>query len=84
MELDFPRKVLTIEPILDFDLDIFSSWIKKLHDTGDLLYVYIGFNSKPKQVTLPEPSEEKVRKLINNMREHGIEVRGKELRNIIL
>jgi hypothetical protein len=84
IELDFPRKVLTIEPILDFDLDIFSSWIKKLHDTGDLIHVYIGFNSKTRFVTLPDPSEEKVRKLIDNMKEYGIKIRGKDLRNIIL
>ena len=82
--LDFSRKVLTIEPILDFDLDVFTDWIYKLHETDDLIYVWIGFNSKKKQVNLPEPSEEKVRNFIYNLREYGIEVRGKELRNIRL
>ena len=76
--------MLTIEPILDFDLEIFSDWIRKLHDTGDLLYVWIGFNSKTRFVTLPEPSEEKVRKLIANLKEYSIEVRGKDLRGITL
>jgi len=81
-ELEFSRKVLTIEPILDFDLDVFTDWIYKLHDTDDLMYVWIGFNSKSSQVMLPEPSETKVCRLIDNLIEYGIKVRGKELRNI--
>ena len=29
--LDYARKIVTIEPMADFDLDIFTSWIKALH-----------------------------------------------------
>ena len=76
--LDYPRKVVTIEPILDFDLRIFAAWIRNIHPE----YVWIGFNSKPESVTLPEPSEDKVQKLIQRLEGWGIEVRGKTLRGV--
>jgi hypothetical protein len=81
-ELDFPRKVLTIEPILDFDLSILVEWIRQLSNQGTLLYVWVGFNSKKGQVKLPEPSPKKVHLLIKELRKIGVRVRGKELRSI--
>ena len=45
---------------MDFDLREFGSWIRSLRPE----YVWLGFNSKPQSVTMPEPSLEKVRKLI--------------------
>jgi hypothetical protein len=84
LELDYPRKVLTIEPIMDFDLIEFSDWVLKIHEQGSLMYVWIGFNSKQKQVTIPEPDETKVHQFITYLRENGVEVRGKELRGITL
>jgi len=80
LALDYPRKVLTIEPILDFDIMVFSDWIRQLEDQGSLLYVWIGFNSKRNQVSLPEPSIDKVSNFIYNIREMGVNVRGKHLR----
>jgi hypothetical protein len=42
--LGYPRKVVTIEPVMDFDLDVFVNWIRELR----VEYVWFGFNSRPK------------------------------------
>lgn len=76
IDLDWPRKVLTIEPIMDFDHDVFLKMIVEL----DPEYVWIGYNSKPKQVQLPEPSMAKTERLIDALEAKGIEVRRKTLR----
>lgn len=55
LKLDWPRKIVTIEPIVDFDLAIFSEWLEKIAPEA----VYLGFNSKPQAVDLPEPSTDK-------------------------
>jgi protein gp37 len=78
--LSYPRKVATIEPVLDFDLEIFASWIIDLNPE----YVWLGFNSRPKQVRLPEPSEKKLGQFISELKLAGIEIKGKELRSIRL
>jgi DNA repair photolyase len=78
LELDFPRKIVTIEPIMDFDLNIFSEWVLNIKPE----YVWIGYNSRPKQVQLPEPSPEKTKQLADILKSNGIEVRGKELRGL--
>ena len=78
--LDYPRKVVTIEPVLDFDLRTFAAWIRGIQPE----YVYLGFNSKPKSVTLPDPPEEKVQRLVDRLIDAGIEVRGKTLRAVRL
>lgn len=76
--LDYPRKVITIEPIMDFDLDVFSKWIIDLNPE----YVWLGFNSRPKQVRLPDPTEEKVDQLMKGLTQRGIKIFGKELRGL--
>lgn len=63
LELDYPRKIVTIEPIMDFDLEEFVYWIKQIKPKA----VYIGYNSRPKQVQLPEPSNEKFWKLVHEL-----------------
>ncbi|MCY2928210.1 MAG: radical SAM protein [Planctomycetota bacterium] len=78
--LKFPRKVLTVEPILDFDLPTFVNWIRSIRPQ----YVWLGFNSKPASVQLPEPSEAKVQKLADRLLKAGIEIRGKTLRGVTL
>jgi hypothetical protein len=77
--LDYPRKVVTIEPVMDFGLDTFTRWIRELHPE----YVWLGFNSHPK-VPLPEPSLEKVQAFMALLAKAGIEVRGKELRGLVI
>lgn len=58
----FPIMV-TIEPIMDFDLDIMINWMKDLNPD----FVNIGADSKGHN--LNEPSWEKVQKLINELEE---------------
>ena len=78
--LDYPRKVVTVEPVMDFDLRVFGQWIRSLRPE----YVWLGFNSKPGSVAIPEPSPEKVQKLVEILTRAGIEIRGKELRGLEL
>ncbi len=65
------RKFVTIEPIMDFDLDIMASWIKEIRPE----FVNIGADSKGHY--LPEPPFSKVQELINNLTLAGIEIREK-------
>lgn len=76
--LDFPRKAITIEPVMDFDTELFLSWIKAIKPE----FVYLGFNSHPKAVHLPEPSAEKLLEFRRLLQAGGIEVRGKDLRGL--
>ena len=75
----YPRKALTIEPVMDFDLEPFLKWIIDL----DPEYVWLGFNSRPKHVVLPEPSYEKVLELIGALAARNIEIKAKDLRGLI-
>lgn len=78
LALDYPRKVVTIEPVMDFDPDIFTEWILEINPE----YVWFGFNSKPESVRIPEPSDGKVKYFLRKLHENGIEIRGKELRGL--
>lgn len=62
---------VTIEPIIDFDLDIFSSWIIDIEPN----FVNIGADSK--NCHLPEPSKEKILKLVDILRENKITIKRK-------
>lgn len=64
-------KFITIEPILDFDVDYFANWILLIYPD----FVNIGADSKGHN--LPEPSMEKVQALINKLTSYGIEIREK-------
>ena len=79
-DLDYGRKVVTIEPVLDFDLAPFVDMILQLHAQGSLEYVWFGFDSK--NCGLPEPSEEKAQVFVDCLQDNGIEVRGKTLRGV--
>jgi DNA repair photolyase len=65
------RKFITIEPILDFDVDILAARVK---DIGPE-FVNIGADSKGHG--LPEPPWEKVQELIARIQGSGIEIREK-------
>jgi DNA repair photolyase len=78
--LDYARKVVTIEPVMDFDLEVFARWIIELKPE----HVWLGFNSKPKQLVLPEPTPEKVRALIRALGKAGVPVKGKDLRGMVI
>lgn len=74
--LRHPRKVITVEPAMDFDEDVFASWIIDIAPE----YVWLGFNSRPKAVRLAEPSVEKAERLEAQLRGAGIGVRRKSWR----
>lgn len=57
----FTKKMVTIEPIMDFDLEILVDWIKKVEPE----FVNIGADSTNND--LPEPSSEKIGKLIKEL-----------------
>jgi len=60
---DLPQpKMVSIEPIMDFDLDILVQWITSINP----LFVSIGADSKGHN--LPEPSPEKIEALIEELR----------------
>jgi len=73
LELKYPRKIVTIEPIMDFDVDIFSGWILSIKPE----YIWIGYNSRPEKIQLPEPSKEKVEQFINILKNEEIIVKRK-------
>ncbi len=56
------RKMISIEPIMDFDLNIFVNWIKGIQPE----FVSIGADSKGHK--LPEPSKEKINALIKELK----------------
>jgi uncharacterized Fe-S cluster-containing radical SAM superfamily protein len=78
LALNYPRKVVTIEPVMDFDTDIFLDWILTIKP----LYVWFGFNSHHKTVQLPEPSIEKAQEFVDLLKANNIEVKGKNLRGL--
>jgi len=55
-------KMISIEPIIDFDLDIFITWIKEIHPD----FVSIGADSKNHH--LPEPNKEKIISLMDALK----------------
>ena len=61
LSLKFPRKMISIEPIQDFDLDEFIMWIKRINPE----FVSIGADSKNND--LQEPSSDKVKWLIKGI-----------------
>ena len=52
-----PRKMVTIEPIIDFDMDVIIKWINNINP----FMVWIGYDSKTNY--LPEPELKQVKEL---------------------
>lgn len=73
-ELKHPLKMVTIEPVLDFDLDVLIDWIRTLNP----VVVWLGYDSKG--CHLPEPSLAKVRLLHWALAKRGIPVLLKTIR----
>ena len=61
-ELPFKNKAVSIEPIMDFDLEIFVQWLKNI---GPVL-VHVGYDNYNNN--LPEPSLSKTLQLIDQLR----------------
>ena len=65
------KKFITIEPVLDFDVDILAGWIASVEP----FFVNLGADSKWRG--LPEPTVEKIMRLVSKLAEYGIELREK-------
>jgi hypothetical protein len=66
--LKVTNKLISIEPIMDFDLDIFSEWILNINPK----IVEVGADNY--RNGLIEPSSDKIKALIKSMESVGIEV----------
>lgn len=70
------RKYVTIEPIINFSMDVMVRWIAEIKPE----FVYIGYNSRDRDTRhLPEPSLSKTEELITKL-EKITEVRRKSIR----
>lgn len=72
--IDHKRKMVTCEPVMDFDLDIMIDWITQLKPE----LVWIGYDSK--KGNLMEPSREKAESLGNALERKHIRVIYKTMR----
>ena len=79
LALNWPRKVVTIEPVMDFDEDVFKRWLLTIKPE----YVWLGLNSRTKQVQLPEPSAGKLTRLVKGLQKAGVALKLKEMRGIV-
>jgi len=70
------RKAVTIEPILDFDLDVLKQWIWDINPE----IVWVGYANHTNGLVLDEPELSKTKKLIENL-ETFTDVRLKTIRN---
>lgn len=61
-KLNFPRKIITIEPILDFDFGVFLGWIKEINPER----IYVGYDTKKND--LLEPTLHKTENLIHELK----------------
>ena len=64
-------KFVTIEPVLDFDVDILAAWIDRIRPA----FLNLGADSKKHE--LSEPSYDKIQKFIQKLKDYGIELREK-------
>jgi hypothetical protein len=79
LALNYPRKIVTVEPVMDFDPEVFAEWIGKIRPE----LVYLGFNSR-KEPRLPEPSLEKLVRFTSLVSGQGIPIVEKTLRGLVL
>ena len=75
--LQWEKKFVTVEPIMDFDLNEFAEMILSIEPKC----VFIGYNSKPDKVKLSEPSKEKTLALISLIESKGVKVLTKNMRD---
>jgi hypothetical protein len=66
LKINHPRKILTLEPTLDFDLEIMIEWVKNINP----IRVYIGYDSK--NCKLPEPKLSKTKDLIKELKKFTV------------
>lgn len=62
------KKMITIEPVIDFDIDILADWMLKIKP----MQINIGADSGNNH--LPEPTPEKLKTFINLLKDNGLNV----------
>ena len=62
---------ITIEPVMDFDVDILAGWIAKINPK------FLNLGADSKNHNLPEPTVDKILALVDKLKEYGIELREK-------
>ena len=75
LKVDHPRKMITVEPVMDFDLDVMLDWMKQIKP----FIVWLGYDSKS-NCHFPEPELEKALSFHKAMQEAGIKVKLKTMR----
>jgi len=71
-----PLKMLTYEPVLNFDVGVMVAWAERIKPC----MIWLGYDSKPKQNKLPEPPLSKVRELHWELAKRGFVVILKTIR----
>jgi DNA repair photolyase len=67
--LDWKRKIVSVEPILQFDLEIFSKWIEDI----DPFIVYVGYDNYSHR--LREPTLKQTSDLLNKLSDNSLVIR---------
>jgi hypothetical protein len=73
LRLQHSRKIVTVEPVLDFDVEIMAKWVREIGPE----VCYVGYDSKRNY--LPEPELYKVEVLMKKLKEIT-DVRAKTIR----
>ena len=68
-KLEWDKKFISIEPILNFDLEVFTKWIKEINP----IIVYVGYDNYNNK--LPEPPLKKTLKLIETLSESTLTIK---------
>lgn len=84
--LQWLRKAVTVEPIMDFDVDEFAALLGVAHGYSSAAndHIWIGYNTTRHAAPIPEASPEKVAELLARLVDAGLDVRGKELRGLVV
>ncbi len=77
LKIKHPLKMVTIEPVIDFDLKVIVKWMKDIKP----VMIWLGYDSK--KCHLPEPKLEKVRELHWELSKAGFVVNLKKIRNAL-
>lgn len=75
LKIKHPLKMVTIEPVMDFDLDVIVEWMKNIKPC----MIWLGYDSK--KCHLPEPELEKLKELHWELSKAGFVVILKNVRN---
>lgn len=69
--IDWCKTFVTIEPVLDFDVDILADWIRLMKPD------FLNLGADSKNHNLPEPTVEKIMELVEKLKCFGIDLREK-------